>query len=168
MAELLPKERLQPSLLDRLTDDHPDQLQESRDRRVLSLTRLRQCVLRDLGWLFNASNLAAFDDDDSDSYARHSVINYGLFDLAGVTAKSLDTTYLEQMLRQVIWDFEPRILRHTVKVRAVLDESRFSHNALSFEIEGQLWAQPTPLQLYLKTELDLESGDVTVEEQGGR
>ena len=36
MAELTPKERLQPSLLDRLTDDEPEQQQESRDKRVLS------------------------------------------------------------------------------------------------------------------------------------
>ena len=32
------------------------------------------------------------------------------------------------------------------------------------EIEGDLWAQPIPLQLYLKTEIDLESGQVKVEE----
>lgn len=32
MAELTSKERLQPSLLDRLTDDEPDKTQESRDQ----------------------------------------------------------------------------------------------------------------------------------------
>ncbi len=36
-----------------------------------------------------------------------------------------------------------------------------SHNALTFEIEGELWAQPVPLRMmYLKTEIDLESGQV--------
>ena len=44
MAELTSKERLQPSLLDRLTDDEPDKTQESRDQRVLSANRLRECV----------------------------------------------------------------------------------------------------------------------------
>lgn len=33
MAELTPKDRLQPSLLDRLTDDEPDKTQESREKR---------------------------------------------------------------------------------------------------------------------------------------
>ena len=53
MAELTPKERLQPSLLDRLTDDAPAEKVESREQRVLSLTKLRQSVNRDLGWLLN-------------------------------------------------------------------------------------------------------------------
>ena len=59
MAELTPKERLQPSLLDRLTDNEPDRRLEGRDLRVLSPQRLRESVRRDLTWLFNAVNLAA-------------------------------------------------------------------------------------------------------------
>ena len=35
-----------------------------------------------------------------------------------------------------------------------------AHNAMSFEIEAELWAQPVPLRLYLKTEIDLETGRV--------
>ena len=53
MAELATKERLQPCLLDRLTDDEPEKSTESRDRRVFSLRQLRQAVLRDLSWLLN-------------------------------------------------------------------------------------------------------------------
>jgi len=41
MAELTPKERLQPSLLDRLTDEEPDRRQESRDKRILSPAKLK-------------------------------------------------------------------------------------------------------------------------------
>jgi len=37
-----------------------------------------------------------------------------------------------------------------------------NHNALSFEIEGDLWAQPMPLRLLLQTDMDLESGHVRV------
>ena len=43
MAEpLLPQNRLQPALLDRLTDEEPDRKQEPREARVLSKSRLRQ------------------------------------------------------------------------------------------------------------------------------
>ncbi len=164
MAELTPKERLQPSLLDRLTDDEPDHPLESRDKRVLSMNRLRECVLRDLAWLFNATRMV--DDEAIERYpfAARSVINYGLPPLSGVTARSLDVGELEHGLRQAITDFEPRIYRHSLRVHAALTEERMSHNALTFEIEGDLWAQPIPLQLYLKTEIDLESGQVKVEE----
>ena len=64
MAELTQQERLQPSLLDRLTDDEPEKKQESREKRVVSLRRLREGVLRDLAWLLNTSNLAVLEDLD--------------------------------------------------------------------------------------------------------
>jgi type VI secretion system protein ImpF len=57
MAELLPQERLQPSLLDRLTDDAPESKDESRDKRVLNLAQLRAGVMRDLSWLLNTVHL---------------------------------------------------------------------------------------------------------------
>jgi hypothetical protein len=50
----LPSERLQPALLDRLTDDEPDKNRRA-DKRVLTKTQLRQAVLRDLAWLFNTT-----------------------------------------------------------------------------------------------------------------
>ncbi|MFZ4791406.1 MAG: type VI secretion system baseplate subunit TssE [Candidatus Competibacteraceae bacterium] len=164
MAELTSKERLQPSLLDRLTDDEPDQQQESRDQRVLSTNRLRECVLRDLGWLFNSTRLPEREEVERYPFAVHSVINFGLPPLTGATARSVEMEALERSLRQAVVDFEPRIFRQSLRVRTELTEERMSHNALTFEIEGDLWAQPLPLQLYLKTEIDLESGQVLIEE----
>lgn len=169
MAELTTKERLQPSLLDRLTDDDPQLGRESRDRRVLSMRRLRQCVLRDLEWLLNTVNLAVTDDLEPFPHAARSVVNYGMPELAGSFASNVDLRLIERGVRQAIVDFEPRILADTVQVRAVVSEESMDHNALTFEIEGELWAQPLPEKLLLKTEIDLEVGVVTVSEQpGGR
>jgi len=166
MAELTPKERLQPSLLDRLTDEEPDRQQESRDKRVLSMSRLRECVLRDLAWLLNATRMMDEEAETRYPFAARSTINYGLPALAGSTARNLEIGDLERGLRQAIVDFEPRILRHSLRVHAELIEERMSHNALTFEVEGDLWAQPLPLQMYLRTEIDLESGQVKIEESG--
>jgi type VI secretion system protein ImpF len=33
---------------------------------------------------------------------------------------------------------------------------------LTFEIEGELWAQPIPQKMYLRTELDLDTGKVSI------
>ena len=166
MAELTPSERLQPSLLDRLTDDEPLQSQEPRSRRVLSIQRLRESVLRDLGWLLNTTNMA--DDTLAERYPKvaESVLNYGLPDLAGLTSSSINVGELERLVQQAIWDFEPRILRHTLNVVARTNEDTMNLNALVFEITGELWAQPVPLELFLKTEVDLESGDIVVTEMG--
>jgi type VI secretion system protein ImpF len=78
-----------------------------------------------------------------------------------------DGVSLERALRQSIAQFEPRILPHTLKVRLEINESQMSHNALTFLIEGDLWAQPTPLRLYLKTQIDLDLGDVKISPQAG-
>ena len=55
MAELTAQERLQPSLLDRLVDHAPTEKRESDEKRTLTKQALRAAVLRDLGWLFNAT-----------------------------------------------------------------------------------------------------------------
>jgi type VI secretion system protein ImpF len=164
MAELTPKERLQPSLLDRLTDDEPEKRQESREKRVLSPSRLRESVRRDLSWLFNTVNLAATHSLEDYPEVERSTLNFGLPDLAGRTASSIDKLALERLLRKAVWDFEPRLTRSAVKVKLIIDTERMSHNAMCFAIEAELWAQPIPLRLFLRTDVDLETGEVSVAE----
>jgi type VI secretion system protein ImpF len=162
MPELTHKERLQPSLLDRLTDDEPDVLEESRDKRALSQERLRASVLRDLSWLFNTTNLSSLVDLSAYPEAAKSVLNYGLPDLAGHTVTGMDVAELEQLLKRAIWNYEPRLTQRSVRVRLAVDPDAMSHNSMSFAIEAELFAQPLPQQLYLRTEIDLEDGDVRV------
>lgn len=171
MAELTLRERLQPSLLDRLTDNDPRKTQETFEQRVLSLARLRESVLRDLTWLLNAHSYESVSDLTSYPQVARSVLNYGIPDLTGRTAAGVDIRAVERLLLEAIWSFEPRILRNTVKVKLVVDEARMNHNAMVFDIEGELWAQPVPLQIYFRTELDLEAGAARVidaERRGGR
>jgi type VI secretion system protein ImpF len=169
MAELSARERLQPSLLDRLTDDDAANSQEPRDKRVLSMRGLRRAVLRDLSWLFNATGLAALQDLDDYPLAAQSVINFGFPDLSGKTASGLDADAVARRLRQAIWDYEPRVLRDTVQVVVKTGEAAGgSPNQVIFEIHGQLWGQPLPENLYLKTELDLELGEIRVYDEDAR
>ncbi len=167
MSELTVKERLQPSLLDRLTDDEPHRQKESRERRVLSIDRLRSCVLRDLRWLLNTGHLQQMQPLDDYPEVARSVVNYGVPDLSGQILSVADVPRLQQAVRQAILDFEPRILRNTVRVRASVSPNAMGHNTLSFEVEGSLWAQPMPLRMFMKTEIDLETGHVDVIEQSG-
>lgn len=164
MAELTQKERLQPSLLDRLTDHAPLERNESRDARVLSLQRLRECVLRDLGWLLNTENSEAVLELEHFPAARDSVINFGIPGVAGSTASGLDLKKLEAQVTAAIASFEPRILKESLRVRAVYSFELMSRKTLIFDINAELWAQPVPIQMYLRTELDLETGTVTIAE----
>jgi type VI secretion system protein ImpF len=162
VAILTNQDRLQPSLLDRLIDDAPQEAQESRDRRVLSLRKLREGVLRDLGWLLNSVNLAATTDLSAYPEVAKSVMNYGMPDLTGMTVSTLDLKSIELLVKEVIVNFEPRILANTLKVTMRAGADGNSHNTVGFDIEGELWAQPVPLKLLLKTDIDLEAGFVNV------
>jgi type VI secretion system protein ImpF len=164
MPDLAPQERLQPSLLDRLTDDQPSERSEGRDKRVLSMRRLRECVLRDLTWLMNADNLAQGEDLADFPLVTGSTINFGVRDLAGVTISNPLVDAYELEVRQAILDFEPRILPNTLKVRAVVESDAMDRHALSFEIEGDMWADPVPMRVLLRTEVDVENGEATVVE----
>lgn len=167
MAELTPQERLQPALLDRLTDDAPGERAESRDQRVLTLQRLRAALLRDLAWLLNTGHLETVEDLDDYPAVRRSVLNYGIPDLTGLSIAGADTAQIEKAVRQAIADFEPRISPTSLRVSVATGEDGGARNALVFRIEGELWAKPAPQALYLKTQVDLETGDVTVTEGRG-
>lgn len=117
---------------------------------------IRQCVRRDLEWLFNAHAYAPAADLEDLSECRRSVINFGIPDLTGTTASGLDVGELERRLAEAIAVFEPRILRRTLGVHLDAEASDLDHNSLVLEIEGVLWAEPAPIHLRLRTQLDLE------------
>lgn len=168
MADLTQKDRLQPSLLDRLTDNDPERKQESRDARVLSPSRLRDCVRRDLAWLLNTTHLRSVQDLSEHPHVARSVLNYGMPDMAGRTVSTVNTTVLEQAIRRVILDFEPRLVAKTLRVKLFVDEKQMNHNTMSFDIEAELWAQPLPLRLFLRTSVDLENGTIDVLDLGSK
>lgn len=167
MAELTVQEKLQPSLLDRLFDDEPAQRQESRERRVLSLRRLRESVMRDLAWLLNASNLGAELDEERHPEIARSVLNYGMPPLAGLSSIGVELPDLERRMFDAIRRFEPRILPNTLNVKLIRQGEQHNSRALTFDIEGELWAQPVPIRIFLRTEVDLEVGVVNVSDNSG-
>jgi len=168
MAELAPIERLQPCLLDRLTDDEPEVGKESRDQRIVSLRRYKSAVLRDLDMLLNSKRHPLHDNIYEFSYAAESVLNYGIPDLCGATISAVSPSDFEAQVKQAILCFEPRISRNLLSVRIVSPPDADNLRTLSFEIEGELWAQPLPDHLFIKTEVDLATGHCKWKgEQGG-
>ena len=168
MAEAVPSDRLQPALLDRLTDNEPDSRVEPREARVLTKSQLRGAVLRDLAWLMNAIRLGATENLSAYPEVERSVLNFGMPGFAGETASTLDVSDLEESIRTTILRFEPRVLANTLQVEAVSSENAMGwHNVVSVRISAQLWAQPVPLELLLRTEVDLETGQVALSEVSG-
>jgi type VI secretion system protein ImpF len=88
---------------------------------------------------------------------------------AGSAVARLSGAEVERAIKEAVLRFEPRLLPKTVKVKMVSggagDDA--SHSA-QIEIEAELWAQPVPLRMFMKTEVDLEIGAVHLTEQNDR
>jgi type VI secretion system protein ImpF len=158
------KDRLQPALLDRLTDESPQERTERPQAVFVNEARLRQALLRDLGWLLNARDAWDHLDLEGLEHAQRSVINYGIPPLAGQLLSELDWKDVERGIRHAILAFEPRILPRTLAVTMLPSTDLLNHhNTLQFEIRCQFWSMPYPLELLLKTSLDLETGQVSLQ-----
>ena len=158
MTELTPSEKLWPCLLDRLTDDEPNIQQESRMKRVMSMPRYRQSVLRDLAWLLNTYANAEQEGLDEFEEIPSSVLNYGVQNGAGMTASSVSADEMRYRLTEAIQRFEPRIIPNTISITIDVNPEEMTRRSIRFEIRGDLWSQPLPESLFIATELDLETG----------
>ena len=118
MSGLKGRERLQPSLLDRLTDLAPAQKRDGPDQQVLSMTQLRQAVLRDLTALLNTTNLATLQDLADTPLAARSTLNFGMPGFAGMIDSPSRLGALERDIAEAIKAFEPRIRPETLRVRS--------------------------------------------------
>lgn len=160
-----PPERLQPCLLDRLIDEHPE-VRDDEGRtaggRGVSMPRYREGVLRDLRWLLNTKSHTEAEIINDFRWVARSVYNFGMPDPAGRMDSDETTEKLENELREAILRYEPRILPDSLQVRALSEEEMTKSenpNVVGFEINGDLWAAPLPEPFRVKTQIDLETGD---------
>lgn len=161
----LSKDQLQPALLDRLTDHAPLKKTESLDEQTVSKSQLRQYVLRDLTWLLNTTNAESIMAFQNLKHVGGSVVNFGIPAFSGTRLSDLDWKAVEDAIHAAILRFEPRLLPNSLTVRlAGHDDQVQRHNTLHFEIHAQLWSQPYPLEILLQSNLDLETGQIIVQE----
>jgi type VI secretion system protein ImpF len=129
-------------------------------QRVISMRQLRESVLRDLAWLLSTSSYDTGRSLSAWPEVERSVFNYGLPSLAGLGIANFDAAAAAARLQKAIEAFEPR-LSH-VHVTSETEPGRMDRNALVFRVEAELWGQPTPQRLLLRTQIDIESADVVI------
>ena len=192
MDTMFQKERLQPSLLDRLLDDAParpgkrkwvsrvgaegKRLDDESDAvpgpsasgaaAFISARKLRELVTRDVAWLMNTVNLSSvYPEIEHFPQAAKSVLNYGTGELTGRTVAGLSAHEIEERVREIVLFFEPRIIPASL----VLEVSKTDHmdgRALAFDLHCDIWGQPAPEHLVIRSIIDLQDGHVSV--TGGR
>lgn len=165
MADKTISERLQPSLLDRLTDDAPGELKERREDRVIDVRRLRDIIQRDLVWLLNTNNHETLIDTEAYPYVAESVVNYGVREVAGELSSLERAQNIRAMIQRAIERFEPRIRAGTLEVELRQDLSA-SEAVINFDIRAEMWAQPMPLELFLRSQVNLATGELNLERKG--
>ncbi|WP_375175986.1 type VI secretion system baseplate subunit TssE [Pseudooceanicola sp.] len=162
MSDKTISERLQPSLLDRLTDNAPTEKTERPEDRVIDIRHLREIIQRDLSWLLNTSDNTNLIDRERFPNATASVLNYGIREVAG----DYSTVERAQMIRRAIHEairiFEPRIHPGSIDVQLRQGQGNRS-TIVSFDIRADMWAQPMPMELYLRSEVDVTTGELALE-----
>jgi type VI secretion system lysozyme-related protein len=149
------------SIVDRLTDDHPQVgadpvigFQESRDRLLASLRRDIETLL----------NTRRGPDPVSEEFEelRRSVFYYGLPDLSEVSLDSDDAhARLLRQVKEAVAAFEPR-LTQVVVTQAPQPSEDTARREVRFVIHGLLRMDPNPEQVVFDTVLELGSGEYEV------
>jgi len=161
--EVAPRDRLLMPLLQRLTDLEPDRKQESRQDHVWIPSKMRRAILDDLRALLNTTcHLSEKQIADYPEVAA-SVVNYGLPDLCGLTASGVSSQRIEKMIQTAIKRFEPRVLSGSLQVRAQNTDGAMDETIV-LEIKGEVFSVPMPDALFIKTQLDLETGSYELKE----
>jgi type VI secretion system protein ImpF len=137
---------------------------EPADKRYINARRLRECVCRDLAILLNSTSLEALVDLEALPEVRHSVLNYGMPSLAGQTSALVDLRQIARTVEEVIRKFEPRLVQ--VRVTPETDRDAAEEHEIALRIDAELWGQPVPQHLVLRTRISTESGDVNVADAG--
>ena len=156
--------QLRPSLLDRLTDRHPHRQLEAAHERVVSEQELHELVRRDLTWLFNTTRWSGDADLARHPHVTKSVLNYGLPALTGRLLSSVKTEELAEHVLAALLRYEPRLVPDSIELAVKVGESAAGTGALIIEIKAELWAEPLPLDLFVRTEVDVETGRVSIED----
>lgn len=162
MSDKTIAERLQPSLLDRLTDNAPGERTERRDDRVIDLRELRDIVQRDLAWLLNTSNNGTLIDAKHYPNVARSVLNYGIREVAGDYSTAERAEMIRRSIADAIRDFESRLRKGSVDVR-LRSETTGGTTLVSYDIVADMWAQPLPMELYLRSEVDVTTGQTNLQ-----
>jgi type VI secretion system protein ImpF len=165
MADHTLTERLQPSLLDRLTDDNPGDVKETRDSRVIDLRRLREIIQRDLSWLLNTFDNSTMVDPKRYPNISNSVLTYGVQEVAGEYSTAERALRIRESIYRAITRFEPRIIAGTLSVllRDQQGGDKSGTMTVNFDIAADMWAQPLPMELYLRSQVDLTTGELKLE-----
>jgi len=167
MAERkLNESELMPCLIERLTDLEPEKQSETPGSRNFNLRQYRESVLRDLEWLLNSRSFLSHEEmnEETPPAVLDSVLNYGVCEFSGRALSDERRQRMTQRIREAIERFEPRIDPASLEIEILgrANDPRLPPTTVVLNLRGVLMALPVPEELVIRTELDTETGTITV------
>lgn len=161
MEKASSKNKIRPSILDRLLDEDPASNVDSERDRERQIKNLRNSVRRDLENLLN-TRLRIVEPGDEYPEVCASLLNYGLPDLATINIGDLNQRkrFIEQ-LETMVAEFEPRFKSVTINYQENADRL---DRSLRFRIDAVLFADPYPETVIFDSILEPISRSVNIEE----
>jgi type VI secretion system protein ImpF len=150
---------VQPSVLDRLTDEDPRTRTDQRISYGESLQNFKRSVQRDLEWLLNSRRTP---DPAPESFTElcASLFHYGIVDVTSLSDSGDSRDRLLKQMEEALAIFEPRLANVRI---SVVEQERESHRReLHFVVEGTLRLDPTPEQVAFDTVLHFSTGEIDV------
>lgn len=131
-------------------------------RAPISETGLRREVATDLLDLLNTTNFASIEDLSSAPEVEHSILNFGLPDLAHRTIDENGLAEIGREIEVALTDFEPRLAKGSIKVRrdvsALVEDLK-----LRFVVNAELRAQPIDVPIEFVADVELDTGKIRIE-----
>jgi type VI secretion system protein ImpF len=160
MAKRELERTVQPSLIDRLTDEDTRASLDPRTTYAESLRRFKVAMQRDLEWLLNTRRIAEAPPEEFEEVHK-SVYMFGVPDITSMSRDSLPARrrllrYVEEALMQ----FEPRLTH--LRVSLVEMDAEEKRRELRFVVEATLRLDPTPEQVMFDTVLQFSSGQYDI------
>jgi type VI secretion system protein ImpF len=151
-----------PPLLDRLLDDEPKTPVDRSNTTNYDLARYKQSVARDLEALLNSRCPDIDGAIESSSYARTSMLNFGIIDLSSLSLLNPDDrALLRDKIRVAIERHEPRLS----KVRVSLDAPQGMERLLRFRVDAVLKVHPGRPPVSFDAMLQLSSNTCSINER---
>lgn len=163
MARISKTKKLRASILDLLLDDKPEDKVDMEANRHHKLKNLRISVRRDLENLLN-TRYRIIAPPEEFKQLKHSLLNYGLPDLATVNMSNIELKReFTDNLETIIKNFEPRFKSVQVTFK---DNPDKLDRTLQFRIDATLFAEPEPEVIIFDSILEPVTRSINVKEAG--
>lgn len=124
-------------------------------------TSLKAHLNEDLSNLLHTIRLDAAVDLGKHKHVAKSVLNFGMDDMANMSANYENRGLLERRLRQALIDHEPRLIPESIEV-TIREQDHELTQKVAFDISADLAANPIDVPLEFVAEIDVGAGKVSL------